>query len=448
MGITKSDGTPYNIEPVSGPADTVLGANLDSNMPITNADRKAPNKQGVGEIWINTQFEQTVNKNHPGTSNDKPGTVTVVNAKNWNIEQKIALPEINMNHPHNMWADSKNEVVYQTQWFDSRMVVIDRETCEMIKDNFIGQSPSHVMTSPETGNIYVAMNGEETVNELDPITYEITRQISTGDSSHPHDHWISSDGKYVVTPDFLSLSSTMINLEDNTSLKVEHVGAEPLGTGIDTLLLAPIATGMLGSMEKYYTADFLGNTLSVVDIDDAEITHQIDLLEVGAALPIQTPVSPDDKWMVTAHVVGPEGSAITVVDTSVDEIVAILPCDPGCHGVQWGAKKGGDYYTYVSSKFSNALIVVDPKDGHNAEIAGKVILTKEFKTEIDDPVIGYAGMGGQGLLAIPNVYEGWIQQTVDKCGNKADSCSEEIVKYLKDLKKQQKNPLKPSNNDD
>jgi DNA-binding beta-propeller fold protein YncE/plastocyanin len=442
LGITKEDGTPYNLDPEAGPVDTILGADLDSKVAITNADKKAPNKKGVGEIWVNTQFEKTVNKNHPGTSNDKPGTITVVDAKDWSIDKKIALPEINMNHPHNMWTDSKNEVVYQTQWFDSRLVVIDRESGEMIKDNFVGQSPSHVMTSPETGTIYVAMNGEETINELDPTTYEITRQISTGEFSHPHGHWISSDGKYIVTPDFLSLSSTIVNLEDNTSVKAEH-------TAGGTTLIAPIATGMLGSTEKYYTADFLGNTLSVINTDDAEITHQIDLLEVGAGLPIQTPVSPDDKWMVTANLLGPHGAAITVVDTSVDEIVATLPCDPGCHGVQWGAKKDGGYYAYVSSKFSNALIVVDPKDGYNAEIAGKIILTKEFETETDDPIIGYAGLGGQGVLAIPNVYEGWIQHTVDECGNNADPCSDEIVKYLHQLKKSQKDPLgHPDNGED
>ena len=435
LGITNSTG---------GAPDLIHGAAKDSNMLITDADRKAPKKKGVGEIWVNTQFELTVNKNHPGTAADKPGTITVVNAKNWDIEQKIALPEINMNHPHNMWTDSKNEVVYQTQWFDTRMVVIDRETGEMIKDNFVGQSPSHVMTSPTTGNIYIAMNGEETVNEVDPVTYEVTRQISTGPTSHPHGHWISSDGKYMVTPDFLSLSSTIIDLETDTAVKAEHL-AGPSG---NTLLIAPIATGMMGSTEKYYTADFLGNTLSVINPATGKIVNQIDLLEAGVGLPIQSPVSPDDKWMVTAHLVGPGGPpAITVVDTSVDEIVAVLPCDPGCHGVQWGAKKGGDYYAYVSSKFSNALIVVDPKDGHNAKIAGKVILTKESDTKIDDRIIGYAGQGGQGILTIPNVYEGWIQQTVKDC-DKKDSCSDEIEKYLQQLKKSQKDPLNSEHDED
>ncbi|MGD8300425.1 MAG: copper oxidase, partial [Nitrosopumilaceae archaeon] len=264
-------------------------------------------------------------------------------------------------------------------------------------------------------------------------------------------HWISSDGKYVVTPDFMSLSSTITNLEDNTAVKAKNF------TNDSTLILAPIATGMLGNTEdrKYYTADFLGNTLTVIDPENAEIVKQIDLLEVGAGLPIQTPVSPDDKWELTANLLGPAGASITIVDTSIDEIVATLQCDPGCHGVQWGAKddNAGGYYAYVSSKFSNALIVVDPDpnndgDGMDAAVVGKVILA-DRSVDSDDRVIGYDGMGGQGVLAIPNVYDGWIQQTVDACGPTygnshifhEDPCSEEIADYLSDLSPEQLNPL-------
>ena len=443
LEIVKSDeSTPFGL-------DEVDGLSLDVNVPIN--ELPTPEHPGVGEIWVDTQFEKTVNKNHPGTPQDKPGTITVVDASNWKIKKKIALPEINMNHPHNMWTDAKNEVIYQTQWFDSRMVSIDRESGEMIKDNFVGQSPSHVMTSPETGKIYVAMNGEEQVVELDPKTYDVTRQISTGPRSHPHGHWISSDGKYMVTPDFISLTSTIIDLETGETQK-------PIGTHGNLfdgtpILLGPIATGMMGSGEKYYTADFLGNTLSVVDMNTKTITKQIDLNGNGTGLPIQTPVSPDDKWVVTANVIA---AKITVVDTLTDEIVKVLPCDPGCHGVQWGAKKDGGYYAYVSSKFSNVLIVVDPDpngngDGTDAIVAGMIRLDDD-DANIDDPVIGYDGMGGQGVLAIPNVYEGWIQQTLDVVPTKnCDKPSppkaqgkgpcDEIGHYLAALTEDQKDPL-------
>ena len=415
-----------------------LGANLDVHHVFASEESDPPGTYGIGQVWVNTQFEKTVNKNPYGTSMDKPGTITVVDASNWSLDKKIALPEINMNHPHNMWTDTKNEIVYQTQWFDSRMVAIDRESGEMIKDNFVGQSPAHVMTSPATGKIYITNNGEEQVTELDPNTYEITRQLSTGPLSHPHGHWISSDGKYLVTPDFMGLSSTITNLEDNTAVKAKN------STSGSSLILAPIATGMLGNTEdrRYYTADFLGNTLTVIDPENAEILRQIDLLEVGAGLPIQTPVSPDDKWELTANLLGPNGASITIVDTSVDEIVATLQCDPGCHGVQWGAKEGGGYYAYVSSKFSNALIVVDPDpdnngDAEDAAVVGKVILA-DRSIDTDDRVIGYDGMGGQGVLAIPNVYEGWIENTVDAC--ESGGCGE-ISDYINDLTNDQKQPI-------
>ncbi len=441
LGLTNSTG---------GAPDVVIGLNLDSSMSIP--DLKEPKNKGVGEVWVNTQFERTSAKNHEGTPADKPGTITVVNAKNWDIEQKIALPEIDMNHPHNLWADAKNEVIYQTQWFGSEMAVIDRDSGELITEVFTGQSPSHVMTSPDTGMIYVAMNGEDSVNEFDPETLEMTKQISTGFRSHPHGHWVSSSGQYVVTPDFLGLKASIIDLNSNTV------------DSSDTILYGPIATGMKGDESVFYTADFLGNSMTAIDPSDGSIIGHIDWLQAGAdfdegliGLPIQSPISPDDKWMVTALTLG---GKIGVVDVSSDPgtVVAILPCDPGCHGVQWGAQKDGGYYAYVSSKFSNAMHIVDPDpnndgDGSDAKIAGSVILTSAFDTESDDRIFDYAGQGGQGILAIPNVYEGWIQQTAEECSDskgkfKDEFCGKEITKYLKELDKEHFNPLDPGKDKD
>ncbi len=443
LNLTKSNGD-Y--------PTTVVGLALDSSSSIPNTN--APNKKGVGEVWVNTQFERTAAKNHEGTPADKPGTITVVDTKNWNIQRKIALPEINMNHPHNMWTDAKYEVIYQTEWFGNDMSVIDRASGELVKQVYAGQSPSHVMTSPRTGNVYIAVNGEETVNEFDPVTFETTRQISTGFRSHPHGHWVSSSGQYVVTPDFIGLKASIIDLDSNT---VDRS---------DSLLFGPIATGMKGDESVFYTADFLGNSMTAIDPSDGSTIGHIDWLQAGTnfgvpngllGLPIQTPISPDDKWMVTALTLG---GKIGVVDVSTDPgtVVAVLPCDPGCHGVQWGAKKDGGYYAYVTSKFSNGLIIVDPDpnnngDGSDAKIAGTVVLTKEFNTKTDDRIIEYAGMGGQGVLAIPNVYEGWIQQTSQACGSsngnfKVNPCSQDVVSFLKDLKKSQLNPLAPISDED
>jgi hypothetical protein len=113
------------------------------------------------------------------------------------------------------------------------------------------------------------------------------------------------------------------------------------------------------------------------------------------------------------------GESIIVIDTKTDKVAKMLPCDPGCHGANFGAKKGGGYYAYVTSKFSNELIVVDAdpnNDGNlsDAKIAGRVSLVADSSTPIDDRISSLPGYGGQGVLAIPNVYNSWVKNLPDE----------------------------------
>ena len=86
-----------------------------------------PPKPGIGEVWVDTQFEMTSEKT-------KPGTATSVNALTWNVTRKVGLPEINMNNPHNMWTNKDQELIYQTQWFDNKLAVLERETGNLVNN--------------------------------------------------------------------------------------------------------------------------------------------------------------------------------------------------------------------------------------------------------------------------------------------------------------------------
>ena len=44
-----------------------------------------PSAPGVGQVWVDTQFEMMTEKT-------KPGTATAVNATNWKVERKVGLP--------------------------------------------------------------------------------------------------------------------------------------------------------------------------------------------------------------------------------------------------------------------------------------------------------------------------------------------------------------------
>lgn len=69
--------------------------------------------------------------------------------------------------------------------------------------------------------------------------------------------------------------------------------------------------------------------------------------------------------------------------------------------------------TYPAS--SPTLIIVDPdpnNDGEpgDAKIVGRMILNATASTLKDDTPTVYIGQGGQGVLPVPLVYNGWVQK--------------------------------------
>jgi DNA-binding beta-propeller fold protein YncE len=398
VDVRITDGTIVNLK------DT-LESRYGQNLTLDNLDK--PDGAGIGEVWINTQFEETANKT-------KPGTASAVNATTWELTKKVALPEINMNNAHNMWADKDQNLIYTTQWFDNKTSIFDRDTGRLIKNIEVGNDPSHVMTSTKTDELMVVLHGEQGVAVLGPkgesVKQVIPMQFPGQDPSHPHGHWMSADDHYMVTPDEFAGTATIYDMmadEITGKVKTGH---------------SPIAVGMTPDGNKSYISDFFDSTITIVGTANGTLIKKINLLEnydpisgnvsgpIGF-LPIQTPVSPDGQYMVTANT----GSAtITIVDTETDELIKDLPCSTGCHGVNFGAKKDGGYYAYVSSSFSNDLIIVDGDpnndgDQHDAEIAGRISLVGSPEIQIDDKVNALAGMGGMGILPIPSVYNGWVQ---------------------------------------
>jgi DNA-binding beta-propeller fold protein YncE len=378
------------------------------HQPETLPVATEPTVEGVGQVWVDTEFELTAHKT-------KPGTATAVNTAGWQLARKVALPSINWNNPHNMWASRDQSMIYVTQWFDTAVTAFDRKTGKLLANTTVGNAPAHVMTRTDTDQVHVTLNGEDAVIELSPGLTSINRRIPVqfpGDrQGQPHAHWMGPDGHTMVTPNSNTDDSSLINVPAGTITSKLHTGT------------LPIATGMMPDASKYYVANFLDSTISVVSMAPPQhVIKTINLLAnydpiSGAvtgpfgAFPIQTPVSPNGKWVVTANTLT---GTITIIDTATDTVVKSLPCDPGCHGVNFGAKKGGGYLVYVSSKFSNSLIVVDPDpngDGNAAEAVevGRVLLNATSDIPSDDTVIGNAGDGGTGVLPIPIVYNGWVQ---------------------------------------
>lgn len=442
-----------NAVPVADLNAALTGFIDGANIPATIT----PTTDGVGEVWVDTQYEESVSK---GAA--KPSTITVIDVagvNKWKMKRKIALPVQQMNNGHNMWSSHDQQYIYQTEWHGKSLFVINRLTGAFEKEIVVGNDPAHVMTRVNNQQVHVSLNGEDSVVELDPIpspkditfSRNILMQLPGQAQAQPHAHWMGHDGMTMATPNSNSGDSTLYSFITDLIVKKEPTG--PL----------PIAAAMNPTSTKTYVSNYLGHSTSVLcggvaatptipecvaggpgaKIKDIPLllNGNYDPITIGApitgpvgGLPIQTPVSPDGKFVVTGNTLT---GTITIIDTATDTLVAMVPCDPGCHGVNFGAKAGGGYYAYVTSKFSNRLIVLDYDPDNDGilgltaaqpntgtvipgqlvepppTVAGWVVLADDVVTPVvtsDDAITANRGMGGQGVLPVPNVYNGWVQK--------------------------------------
>ena len=407
---------------------TTLQTTFDINDTIPPV--QPPTTDGIGEVWVDTQYELSQTK---GAA--YPSTVTVVDVEGtdkWTVKRKIALPNQKMNNAHNLWASHDQKQIYNTEWHGRSLFVHNQTDGTLLQEIVLGNDPAHVMTRVNNEQVHVGLNGGNSVVELNKAangTLSFNRNIlvqNPGDKqAQPHAHWMGHDGNSMVTPNSNTNDSTFWDFITDTIKSKPATGTLPIASGIN-----PDST-------KYYVSNYLGHSISVIDMATGNKIKDIPLLDPtptgnydvatgpkpGApigGLPIQTPVSPDGRFVITGNTLT---GTITIIDTAADggkgALVASVACDPGCHGVNFGAKKGGGYYAYVTSKFSNRLIVLDydadndgivTQTGPDAPvIAGWVVLANDA-VPTDDPISGNKGMGGQGLLPIPNVYNGWVQK--------------------------------------
>jgi len=408
--------------------------NLDSYMQekfhfpktLHKADQK-PEIPGVGQVWFDTQMERYAGK-------DKSGASTMMNAETWKIERKIAAPEIDMNNPHNMWTDRDEKVIYQTEWFGNMVDVFDRMTGKLIRRWKVGPSPTHVMTRTDNDMLHVALGGGGAVMELLPGATGLNRRLAVGSPdepiAHPHAHWMTGDAKYMMTPNVNLYNASIVDIKKGT-FRHEETGEFPIATGGDA------------ASTKTYMADFLGATISCISLekpacvaDDGSKVHykKIDLwdnynIQSGptggfGGLPIQIAVSPDNSGGLVANTLS---SQLGVWDPKTDKITGWLPCEAGCHGVNFGAKKGGGYYAYVTSKFANVIHVIDLDPDHTgnpagAKVVGTILTNADSGTAVDDTVTDFAGMGGQGVMTVPLAYEGWVEHAPKNAINDELTC--------------------------
>jgi YVTN family beta-propeller protein len=434
-------------------------------------DQLIPAIPGVGEVWISTQFERV-----PGQVDEhgvaKPGTITVVDAATFSVEREIngLTAEGLWNNPHNMWANARLDTIYNANWFGKWLNKLDRTSGTILGSITVGHAPTHVMTNPnrcsaQAGVLEIPLSAESNIVKVSDTAegLSIIDSEPTGAGrNHPHGHWITcGTGEFTIVPNVfkgMGLGGS-ISIVDTETGEVLTEFTYDAGDPLRSALLMPLAAGEchVGGMHKAYVANAVSGKVTVIDVEARTILRNIDVTLTpdgltGFALPdtlqvpVQTPVSPDGRFVATAVLSLTTVSRTTtgmpdhvaIIDAQTDEIVAWLGTPAGTHGVNWGAKLGGGYYAYVTSQHANVLIVIDPDpnadgDGHDAAVVGRILLANgSAGAGVTD------GTGGQGVKPLPMTHDGWIQPTVALVGT--GQLSSEVEGWIAQLTPSQLHP--------
>jgi YVTN family beta-propeller protein len=448
------------------PTDTDKRAKWDI---LGSSAEKRPATPGVGEVWIDTQFERVANQKDK-TGVVKPGTITVVDAATFKVEREInGLRSGGMwNNPHNMWANFSLDAVYNGNWFGKWINKIDRLTGNILNSTTVGEAPTHIITIPtgrEKGVLTVPLSADNNMVKVQDGagSLQIIDSDPTGAGrNHPHAHWLTCGaGDRTIVPNVFkgfgpAGSISIIDTASGTVLKeFRQNSSDPLTAPI----LMPIAVGEchVDGVHKAYVANLVSGMVTVINVDTQTILGNVPVtlapdgktgLNIFHTLqgPIQTPVSPNEKWAATAVLSlttvsrPPTGSAdhVAIIDTATDKIVKYVPTPAGTHGINWGAKKGGGYYAYVTNQHANVLTVIDPdpnNDGVGTDAAGvgTILLANG-----SNGAGATDGTGGQGVKPLPMTHDGWIQPTVALSGTGA--LSPEVQGWINLLTPAQKDP--------
>lgn len=375
-----------------------------------------PVTPGVGEVWVDTQFEVVKDPDSIGGKfgNPWPGSVTVVDASTWQVTDKIWR---GLNGPHNLDVSPDGRYIIQTNWHANYITLIDAQTKEVLK-NYIetGFDPAHVQWT-EDNQIIVSINaGAELqifdgaqVTDLD-ISAEDTKPIDRIRASvtlaGPHGIWYRD--RMVSVPYHLQNHAVVVDVDEraelfapiNLSELEDDIAGGTIGAAIDLAsYMGPEINGnrfWVTSIVLLEHDRLLQGRLVLYNIGSAvggpSNPQFVKMLEVGS-IPIQTPVSPDGRYVVTANSGGlgvPGKIYVTQLDynnPANSRNVAILDSYPGSHGVAYGFKQGGGLYAYVTNKFAPVLQVVDLTTSPPS-LAGEVDLGN--------------GWGGMGVVAVPS----------------------------------------------
>lgn len=328
-----------------------------------DAPGPVPAVAGVGEVWVNAQFQDWTGKT-------KDGVIQVINTSNWTISNVIAVG----NNAHNTWFSADDSKALTVNWFDNTVQTINANNKSVLNTYIAGATPAHVMSDYNGANWHVTVEGSHYIQSFNQSTMSRSTTPKWVTGAGPHGIW-NGAGK-LVTANSLDSTFSIYNISNGSESARLAAGLYPLGAGANS-------TGTRGAA---------GNCLSA-NVSVFNMSNNTKLADVPVSgCTVQVPFSPDDRYIVAAN-----SPYVSIIDANSLSVVAQIWTGKGAHGVAFGNKSGGGYYAYVTHKYENYVTVIDMT---TLTKAGDVPLTTSTTGKVT--LVGSTDTGGNGIAVKPN----------------------------------------------
>jgi YVTN family beta-propeller protein len=199
----------------------------------------------------------------------------------------------------------------------------------------VGPNPHNLVITPNSGRVYVANNGGDTVSVIQTSDNTVIDTITVGNS--PTGIGITPNGARVYVANAGADTVSVIQTSDNTVIDTISL------TGVANLAISPDGT-------RVYVAS--GDSIAVIATSSNTVIDTISLAET----PYKIVVSPDGTKV---YVSSAGSSSISVIQTSDDTIANTISLAAGVYGMTI-SPDGSRIYT--ANIFDNSVSIIQTSD--------------------------------------------------------------------------------------
>lgn len=270
-------------------------------LPVLLAEMMVPGRGGAGvlegTVWVANERSDSITGIDAGTHE----VVTVLRG--------IATP-------HNVQVAPDGRALWATSG-KGLVAAIDTDTQTVEEAVFTGESPAHVIVTPDGARALATNMGDDTLSVLDAKHPQLLHTRTTGPM--PHGLRPSPDGRLALVAD---LEGTTVGLHDTAT-----------GRRLDTIEVGRSPVQVAYSHDGRHGYVSLNEDDAVVKIDLAG-RRVVGRAKVAPG-PVQVYLTPDGQTLAVASqgTTAEPGDSLTLLDTASLRVKAVLTTGQGAHGV-------------------------------------------------------------------------------------------------------------------